>query len=485
MKKSNDSSMANAPLKLNYKRTFIIGFAFFGILMLWQVYNNYCPTILAELLMKQMGTQNSTEVQWIVGVIMALDNVFAIFMLPLFGSLSDKTHTRFGKRMPYIVIGTILASIALIFIPVAFAFNSLLGVIVVMALVLVFMQMYRNPAVSLMPDITPKPLRAKANGIINVVGYAGAIVAGALALFITNKKYFTSTLEDGSANPSYQNIMIYVPFIVASLLMIITMIILFFSINENKVLQEMEPDIKRGEALAEIDEPLVEDDKLSKKNKKRLWLLIIAIFLWFAAFNGVETFWSNYATYYLQFDKQSLATIILTICSMLAFVPAGIVSEKIGRKFTVIIGIGTMVIAMVSLFIISPFVMGNNGIVGDGINSLAIAYYGIFGVAGVGWAFINCCSYPMVVELSTQKTVGKYTGYYYTSSMLAQSLTPIGLGALMLIPNLFGTNGSGWPVTFPYSAVLFLAALVVFFFIPDVKNKKVQRKKGLEAFDQD
>ncbi|MFA5283374.1 MAG: MFS transporter, partial [Bacilli bacterium] len=250
MAKINVESVQKTPFKLNYKRTFIIGFAFFGILMLWQIYNNYCPTILTELLTKQMHAQE-TDVQWIVGVIMAMDNVFAIFMLPLFGALSDKTHTKFGKRMPYIVIGTILASIALILIPVAFAFNSLLGVIIAMALVLVFMQMYRNPAVALMPDITPKPLRAKANGIINLVGYLGAILAGVLALVITNKRYFVS-----ESNPDYQNPMMYIPFIVASVLMIGTMLLLFFTINENKILKEMEPELKRGEALAEVDEPL-------------------------------------------------------------------------------------------------------------------------------------------------------------------------------------------------------------------------------------
>lgn len=473
MAKFNVESVQKAPFKLNYKRTFIIGFAFFGILMLWQIYNNYCPTILTELLVQQMHVQE-TDVQWIVGVIMAMDNVFAIFMLPLFGALSDKTKTKFGKRMPYIVIGTILASIALVLIPVAFAFNSLIGVIITMALVLIFMQMYRNPAVALMPDITPKPLRAKANGIINLVGYLGAILAGVLAFIITNKKYFVS-----ESNPDYQSPIMYIPFIVASVLMIGTMLLLFFTINENRILKEMEPELKRGEALAEVDEPLQEDQKLSKKNKRTLILLIAAIFLWFAAFNGVETFWSNYATYYLEFKGYSLATIVLTICSMITFIPAGKIAEKLGRKWTVVLGILIMVVSMLACFFISPLFLGDGGIIGDTNAILPIIYYVIFAFAGIGWALINCCSYPMVVELSTQKTVGKYTGYYYTSSMLAQSLTPIGLGALMLIQNF------AWQVTFAYSAILFAFALIVFIFIPNIKRAKVESKKGLEAFDKD
>ena len=171
------------PLKLNVKRTFIIGFAFFGILMLWQVYNTYCPLFLTDIFVKNYGGKD-TDYQWLVGTLMALDNLFALFMLPLFGAWSDKTNTRFGKRMPFIVIGTILSAVVFPLIVVMYAIKSLAGVIVMMCLALIFMQMYRNPAVALMPDITPKPLRSKANAIINVVGYVGAILGGAVALII-------------------------------------------------------------------------------------------------------------------------------------------------------------------------------------------------------------------------------------------------------------------------------------------------------------
>jgi MFS family permease len=468
------NKITNRPkLKLNYKRTFIIGFTFFGILMLWQVYNTYCPTILSELLKQQMGISDETQVQWIVGIIMAMDNVLALFMLPLFGMLSDKTHTKIGKRMPYIVIGTILSAIVLIFIPFAFAKNSLVGVIIVMALVLVFMNAYRNPAVSLMPDITPKPLRAKANGIINLVGYLGAIIAGALALWITPKNYFIQTGDH------YQSPLIYVPFVIASVLMVVTLAVLFFTINENKILKQMEGDLTRGEEYADIEEPLQSDNKLSKKNKKNLLLMIAAIFLWFAAFNAVETFWSNYSSYYLQFDKASLAIIVLTIFSLLSFIPAGLLADKIGRKYVVLIGIGILIIGLSVCFFISPIFIGEAGYVGDKINGMAILYYALFGLCGIGWAFINCCSYPMVVELANRNNIGKFTGYYYTSSMLAQSITPIALGSLFLIPSFH------WQIMFPYSATLFLAAGIIFFFVSNNKNTKVKTKKGLEAFNQD
>lgn len=471
--KTFENKQKENTLKLNYKRTFIIGFTFFGILMLWQVYNTYCPTILSELLTKQIGKDDVTQVQWIVGIIMAMDNVLALFMLPLFGFLSDKTHSKIGKRMPYIIVGTILSSVALMLIPFAFAMNSLAGVIIVMALVLIFMNAYRNPAVSLMPDITPKPLRAKANGIINLVGYLGAIIAGALALWITPKNYFMS---DGT---HYQDPLIYVPFAISCALMIITLAVLFFAINENKILKEVEGEIVRGEALADVQEPLNSDNKLSSKNKRNLILMIVAIFLWFAAFNAVETFWSNYSGYYLKFDKSSLATIVLTICSLVSFIPAGIISDKIGRKYTVLIGIGIIILALLGCFFISPAIIGDAGIIGDKINAMAILYYALFGVCGIGWAFINCCSYPMVVELANQQNIGKFTGYYYTSSMLAQSLTPIALGSLLLIPNFH------WQIMFPYSSILFISAGIVFIFVSNNKSKHHSNKKGLEAFDKD
>lgn len=166
-------------LKLNYRRTCLIGFAFFGILLLWQVYDSWCPTFLTDIFANNMYGMTSAQlkasdpdkilnVQWIVGIIMACDNLAALILLPLFGNLSDKTNTRIGKRMPYILVGTFVSAVAFPFVPLFFHYNNTVGMVVMMAIVLIFMMMYRNPAVALMPDITPKPLRAKANGVIKL-----------------------------------------------------------------------------------------------------------------------------------------------------------------------------------------------------------------------------------------------------------------------------------------------------------------------------
>ncbi|MBE5762655.1 MAG: SLC45 family MFS transporter [Clostridiales bacterium] len=181
--------------KLNYKRTFTIGFAFFGILLLWQVYDTWCPTFLTELFKSAFNKESDQDVQYLVGVMMALDNLAALILLPIFGRLSDKTKSPLGKRMPYILVGTFVCAVAFPFIPVFFHNNNLVGTIAMMAIVLVFAMMYRNPAVALMPDMTPKPLRSKANGIINIMGYIGGAFATVVGMIFVLSKYLKALLK--------------------------------------------------------------------------------------------------------------------------------------------------------------------------------------------------------------------------------------------------------------------------------------------------
>jgi len=457
--------MEQKPLKLNYKRTFVIGFAFFGILMLWQVYNTYCPLILTELFKNVFGITDEKQVQYIVGVLMACDNIVALFMLPIFGKLSDTTHTRFGKRMPYIVIGTIASAIVFPLIVVMFLLNSLVGVIIMLTLTLLFMQMYRNPAVSLMPDVTPKPLRSKANGIINIVGYIGAILGGAMAMIFP---FVKDTIDQPK---------LIIPFIITAVCMLVTCAFLFFKVKENKIEVEIADELKRGEEETELIEAVEEDKPLSRANKRSLIILIAALFLWFAAFNAVETFWSTYGAYHLNISNYSLFTIVLTIASLISFFPASIVSDKIGRKWTIIIGLALLVVALVGLIFVRR---ADATFVKDGItyNKAHILLFPCFIVAGIGWAFVNCCSYPMVVELSNKKNIGKYTGIYYAASMAAQSLTPVVAGLAVFFAD-------AWNVLFIYSSALMGISLLVFFFVNNVKTKKSEKKKGLEVFDQD
>lgn len=431
-------------LKLNYARTFYIGFAFFAILLIWQLYNHYSPLYLDALLKAKLT--NEDHRWYIIGIIMAMDNLFALFMLPLFGYLSDKTRTKYGKRIPYIVIGMILSILVFPLISVAYLLSSLWGVILAMGAVLIIMNIYRSPSVALMPDVTPKPLRSKANGIINLVGYLGAILGGGISMIFK----FTD-----------QNINYIVPSLIGSALMFIALVILIFKINENKILEETALDMQIGEELSETTEKIEENKPLSKADKRNLIILLVATFLWFASFNAVETFLSVYSkNVFGDSSVAGTAVIILTFSSIIIFIPAGILSTKIGRKNTVIIGLLTIILAVVILIFQTKF------------NIIAII---AFALAGIGWASINVNSYPMLVEMTHQANIGRYTGLYYTSSMAAQSLTPIVAGAVM-------TFFSGPEPLFKYSTIVMVLALLVFIFFKTPK-KQLQAKKGLEAFD--
>ena len=447
--------MEEKKLKLNYKRTFIIGLTFFTILMLWQMYNYYCPLFLARLLKNTYGDK---DYNYLIGIIMAMDNVLALFLLPLFGNLSDKTHSKYGRRMPFIVIGTIASMILFPFIPFFFAKNSLVGVIVTMGLVLIFMQMFRNPAVSLMPDVTPKPLRATANGIINFVGYIGAIFAGAIQMISLFKM---PTIDAEIPNPY----LFIIPFAFTSVLMLVSLIILIVKIKENKVVEEMKSDMELGEQLAETEAASKPDHKLTKQDKINLVLLIASIFLWYMAFNAVETFWSTYGVEVMNKGSVSIATVALTIASLITFIPAGKLVSKIGRKWSIVLGLGLMIISLGGCFICSQTSLKTN----------LIVYVLLFVISGIGWAFINISSYPMVVEMSDKNSVGKYTGLYYTSSMLAQSITPICVGFLM--------DALGYESLFAYATGFMILALIVFIFIKNTHKPLDDKKSGFENFD--
>ena len=357
-------------LKLNYKRTFIIGFAFFGILLLWQVYDSWCPTFLTELFKEALGTNDTEQVQYLVGMMMAIDNLAALIMLPIFGRLSDKTHTRFGKRMPYILVGTFLCAIAFPFIPVLFHYHNLIGTIAIMAIVVFFAMMYRNPAVALMPDITPKPLRSKANGIINIMGYVGGLFATITGIVFSLSQYLRGKKIPTESGLVYEptwatgNIWaIEAPFLIASVLMVISAVFLFIKIKENKIKEEMKEEMEIGEQQAEVVDKVSDDAPMTKGNKAMLLLILFAEFFWFMADNGIGTFMGNYTIYYLGAESGSnmINTIIGGFGSVLGFAFGGIIASKIGRKWTVVGGLG-VTLGSYLLWMIASFTFLSNSL---------------------------------------------------------------------------------------------------------------------------
>ena len=470
-------------LKLNYKRTFLIGFAFFGILLLWQVYDSWCPTFLTDIFARRMYDLSSAQlkagdpdkilnVQWIVGIIMACDNLAALILLPIFGNLSDRTKTPIGKRMPFILTGTLVAALAFPFIPLFFHYNNVVGMVAMMAIVLMFMMMYRNPAVALMPDITPKPLRAKANGIINIMGYFGGAFATVLGIFLVLSNYI-------NAEDSARNIWtIEIPFIIASVLMVISAFVLFATIKENKLAEEMKDELALGEELAAIETPVTDDAPMSKANKRMLLAILGAEFLWFMADNAIGTYIGNYVIYYL--NSASSATMLLTIiggvASVAGFAIAGTIADKIGRKWTISSGLAITVLAMAVMCFVSPtkVVTGEHG-----EYAFPALLFAVWAVKGFGMALVHNCSFPMVVELCSNKKIGKFTGYYYAASMSAQTITPILLG---LVFNMT----LAWRALPIYATAIFVFSCTVFtLLVKNIKAKKVENVRGLEALDGD
>ena len=470
-------------LRLNYKRTALIGFAFFGILLLWQVYDSWCPTFLTDIFARNIYGMSSAElkasspdrilnVQWIVGIIMACDNLAALILLPIFGNLSDKTHTPIGKRMPYILVGTFVSAVAFPFIPLFFHYNNIVGMVAAMAIVLIFMMMYRNPAVALMPDITPKPLRAKANGIINIMGYFGGAFATVLGIFMVLSHYINTPVAE-------RNIWtIELPFIIASVLMVISALVLFATIKENKLAEELHDELALGEQMAAVETPIDDDKPMSRANRTMLLAILGAEFLWFMSDNALGTYIGNYVIYHLQ--SVSSATMILTIlgglASVIGFAIAGGIADKIGRKWTISSGLAITFLGL----IVMCFVVPTGKAVGEhGEFAFPTLLYAVWVLKGFGMALVHNCSFPMVVELCSSKKIGKFTGYYYAASMSAQTVTPVLLG-LVLNATL------AWRALPVYAAVLTALSFTVFTaLVKNIKAKKLANVKGLEALGED
>ncbi|MBQ7108211.1 MAG: MFS transporter [Clostridia bacterium] len=432
-------------MKLNYKRTVLIGFAFMGILCFWQFYDQVIPFLLENKFGLSTLAANS---------VMAVDNVLAIFMLPLFGAISDKTHTRLGKRTPYILFGTLASVMLLVTLGIFNELTSLWGFMITLFALLFAMSVYRTPAVAYMPDVTPKPLRSKANAVINLVGYIGGIFATGIMMFMLKS-------EKGEGGESvYSDGQSFLPiFLIVAAFMLISVIIMVLSLNENKLLAETKVDDSQEEIL-ENDKK----EKLSRPVFKSLVLILLSVFLWFMAYNAVTTAFSRYCVEIWKTDLSTSSSYLLvaTVSAIISFVPLGFLSSAVGRKKTILLGITLMTVC----YLIAVFIKQQTPVM-----------YLIFGLVGIGWAAINVNSFPMVVEMCRGSDVGKYTGFYYTFSMAAQITTPLLSG--LLIDNL----GFGYSVLFPYAVLFSVLSFVTMLFVKHGDSKAERKASLLESFD--
>ena len=439
-------------LKLNNKRTILVGLAFLSISAFWQMYDSVMTLILT-------GTFQLNET--ISGAIMAADNVLALFLLPLFGAISDRTETRIGRRMPFILGGTAAAVVLMNLLPMldnryaaAPSPATLAGFVAVLALLLVAMGTYRSPAVALMPDVTPKPLRSKGNAIINLMGAVGGILYLAVAAVM----YPTSRTE-GAAHVDYQPL-----FLVVSLIMAVAVVVLFFTVREPKL-----AEANRRLEAAHPEWDLAEDDgsgheTLPAPVKRSLGFLLVSISLWFIAYNGVTTWFTRYVAEVMGEGLGGASTCLLvaTAGAIVSYIPVGAAASRFGRKKTILFGVALLAACFLLGFVLTTV-----------YSSIQPIMYLVFALVGLAWAAINVNSLPMVVEMCRGSDIGKFTGYYYTFSMAAQVVTPIAAGALI--------SAVGYRVLFPYAACFAALAFVTMCFVRH-GDVKAAGRRGLDAF---
>lgn len=513
-------------MKLNYKRIILVGFAFFLIQAFWQAYDNTIPMILTN----KFGMSQAWS-----GAIMALDNVLALFMLPLFGAISDKHHSKWGRRTPFIVVGTLIAAVMLI--ALSFVDNAqlhhisdvaaiddpaaletiydreadetlltpggqkfvlsrqftkeeftqirsqitvdgaavtnpdytnyvmparqacawdatakspvtLVFFIALLLVILVSMAVFRSPAVALMPDVTLKPLRSKANAVINLMGSAGGILVLVLGMV-----FATSAVRN--------SLMSYIGyFAVIAAIMLAALVVFMLTVRENEWAAEMQQQsVELG--LEDKEEAATGERKLSVDEVRSLIFLLLSIVLWFFGYNAVTSKYSVYASNILHKDY-NLTLIIAQAAAIISYLPVGFIASRVGRKKTILAG----VVMLTAAFTTASFMNAE---------SPTMLMNAMFALAGIAWATINVNSFPMVVEMCSGGNVGKYTGFYYTASMAAQVATPMLSGLLM--------DRMGMHVLFPYAAVFTALAFVTMLFVRH-GDSKPEAKWGLEALDE-
>ncbi len=376
-------------MKLDIKKTFLLGLGFFAVSLVWPLYNVYVPIFLRDFL----------DSQFQINAVMTLDNILAVSMIPFIASLSDRTHTRFGRRMPYLMVGIPLAAIAFILLP---NYTSFLTFMLIITVLNFSMAIFRAPTVALMPDITPAPLRSKANGIINFMG-------GLASVFVLIGGSFLYKM-----NPNF-------PFIFTAVMMFFALFMLMKFIKEPQI----------GEASA--------DERISiRASIKEIWIdtdrttlyILLAIFFWFVGYQGVEATFSNYCVQFLGLEVSDASLILgFFALSFLVFaIPAGFIGAKFGKRKTILVGLAGDAFVFILLSFVGTVIPFNQ-----------VLMMGLMLIGGFFWALININSYPMVVERTSEAKIGTFTGLYYFSSSLAAISGPLILGGLVDLTSFAAT----------------------------------------------
>lgn len=531
---ARDGGSDNVRMKLDFKRTLFVGFAFMGIMCFWEVYDYIMPLIL-----NRVYGLNATQ----YGLIMGLDNLLAIFLLPFFGHLSDKyTKAKYGRRTTFIVIGTIGAIVFMIVMilienaqfqkvmaanitdpqtlvdkgylaadqwsadvqaiwekivaaglspdsidsvasffeagsPQYAMYNDFLAAffdaqyalaadvtkqnpaiiaffIIALLCVLVSMAFYRSPAIALMPDVTPKPLRSQANAVITFMGGAGGLASIILYTLLAKDRY-------------QSHIALFVTLAAAMGVMLVAFLC---TVREKKFVAKRFEEEKAWNVVDE--EEVASYSKLPKEKLLSLILILGTVFMWFLGWNAIKSHLSTYATNVLKFDDGfvGIINILNGAGGAIALIPVALMAAKLGRKKTILIGVVIAVCAFIPCIFLSDTI--------DQI-LLKIAFTACFLIAGFGLVIINVNTLPMVTELAKGSNVGQYTGYYYVASMTAQAVTPFLAGLIM------DANPGKENLIFVYGVCCIAVCFVMMFFTKHGDNRPEKKKKMVEYFGEE
>ena len=440
-------------LKLNNKRTILVGLAFLSICSFWQMYDNLVPLILKN-------TFHMDES--LTGAIMAADNILALFLLPLFGGLSDRTGTKLGRRTPYILAGTAGAVVLMNLLPMLdnsyfrqAAPFKLVSFVIVLGLLLIAMGTYRSPAVALMPDVTPKPLRSKGNAIINLMGAVGGVLYLGISVLL-----YPREKTQGLVHVDYQPL-----FFVVSLIMVVSVAALLLTIREPRLARENQALEKKHPEWNLAKDDGSGGEVLPGPVKKSLIFLLASIALWYVGYNGVTTWFSTYVSQVMGegIGGTNTCLMVATVGAIVSYIPIGAAASRFGRKRTIQAG----VILLAACF-------GAGFLLTRSAHTITAPMYAVFALVGLAWAAINVNSLPMVVEMCKGSDVGRFTGYYYTASMTAQVVTPVLAGTLM--------KRIGYQILFPYAAFFVAMSFVTMLFVRH-GDSKAEARTGLDAFE--
>lgn len=418
--------------KLNYLHTAFTGFGFMAVQIAWIIYNARVPLILKE---------NATiaNLAWsgtAVGIIMVIDNIFGVVFQPLFGRISDRTHTRFGKRTPFLMYGIPLCALLFIFIPRI----QTLGILMLDIIVFNFiMSTWRSPVVALMPDFTPSEIRGEGNAVINIMGGVGVVLGTVSGSII--KLFLPNATEEAIRKDV---------FILGAVVMVICLMVVLFVVREpdNRISKaeaaQLQADFEKGKASGEKKETVA---KLSKGEKTSLIFMLIALFFNSNATDSIQTYFTTFAKYELNFTESN-ASLIITLfaaATVIGAIPAGKLGQKFGRKKTIMTGwIGAL--AFFLIFFITRW--------------MPLLYIAIV-AGGILIAFVTINTLPLVLEIGGLERVGTFTGYYYTATFSASIVGPVLVGGMFDLTKVFSSTGevNYWSLFF-YAPVCFALALL-------------------------